>query len=136
MSFGKSREAKSEGSSVKLGPFFRKLQRGLLLASSAEEKEAGQLSLVPEDVPEGHFVVLAIKGGEAERFVIELGYLTEPAFLRLLEKAKEEYGFGQKGALMIPCRPQELQRILQSRRRKSGSCTVCVPCNALVIDSF
>ncbi|KAK4797901.1 hypothetical protein SAY86_030227 [Trapa natans] len=123
----------STGGSVQLRPFFRRLQRGLLLASSMENQ---QLPSVPEDVPEGHFVVHAVGGGEAERFVVELEYLTEPAFLRLLEKAEEEYGFRHKGALMVPCRPQELQRILQVGRRKAGSLAVCVPCNAAVIDSF
>ncbi|OWM82428.1 auxin-responsive protein SAUR71 [Punica granatum] len=118
MSVGKSCETKSEGSSVKLRPFIRKLQRGLLLNLSPERSETKQLPALPDDVPEGHFVVLATEGGEAERFVVALGYLTEPAFLRLLEKAKEEYRFEQKGALTVPCRPQELQRILQRRRRK------------------
>lgn len=80
-------------------------------------------------------MVLAIEGQTAERFVLELGCLTEPAFLRLLEKAEEEYGFGQKGALMIPCQPQELQRIIQHQHSKAGSCAVCMPCNVPILDS-
>ncbi|KAJ1418959.1 Small auxin-up RNA [Sesbania bispinosa] len=71
---------------------------------------------VPEDVREGHFAVIAMHGGETKRFIVELDYLTDPAFLRLLEEAKEEYGFQQKGALAVPCSPQQLEYIIQNRR--------------------
>ncbi|CAN0916459.1 Protein SMALL AUXIN UP-REGULATED RNA 16 [Linum grandiflorum] len=69
---------------------------------------------VPGDVKEGHFAVLAVEGvEEPQRFVVPLSYLTHPTFLRLLEKAEEEYGFnGCEGALVVPCRPSELERIL------------------------
>ncbi|KAK3226570.1 hypothetical protein Dsin_006432 [Dipteronia sinensis] len=73
-------------------------------------------TMVPDDVKEGHFVVFAVKGEETERFVIELCLLTSPEFLRLLEEAEEEFGFKQKGALTIPCRPQELHRIILQGR--------------------
>lgn len=71
---------------------------------------------VPEDVLEGHFVVVANKGEETKRFVVELHYLSNPAFLGLLERAREEYGFRQKGVLEIPCHPQELENILEETR--------------------
>ncbi|ESW17201.1 hypothetical protein PHAVU_007G219400 [Phaseolus vulgaris] len=74
---------------------------------------------VPDDVSEGHFVVVANKGEETKRFVVELHYLSNPAFLELLERAREEYGFQQKGVLEIPCLPQELQKILEERRDES-----------------
>ncbi|BAT95306.1 hypothetical protein LR48_Vigan02g133600 [Vigna angularis] len=71
---------------------------------------------VGDDVREGYFAVLAIKGGESKRFVVGLHYLNDPAFLGLLEQAEQEFGFRQKGALAIPCQPQELQKILDGRR--------------------
>ncbi|XP_020233357.1 auxin-induced protein X15 [Cajanus cajan] len=71
---------------------------------------------VPEDVREGYFAVLATKGGESKRFIVGLHYLNDPAFLGLLDQAQEEFGFRQKGALSIPCQPQELQKILDGRR--------------------
>ncbi|XP_027349147.1 auxin-responsive protein SAUR32-like [Abrus precatorius] len=74
---------------------------------------------VPEDVREGHFAVIAMQGEETKRFVVELDYLTDPSFLRLLEEAREEYGFGQKGALVVPCSPQELQKIIENRQGNS-----------------
>ncbi|KAK7277514.1 hypothetical protein RJT34_22528 [Clitoria ternatea] len=75
--------------------------------------------MVPEDVGEGYFAVLAIKGGETKRFVVGLDYLTDPAFLELLDQAEQEFGFRQKGALAVPCRPQELQSILDGHNAKS-----------------
>ncbi|PIN04604.1 hypothetical protein CDL12_22858 [Handroanthus impetiginosus] len=75
-----------------------------------EEKE-----MVPNDVKEGQFAVLAMKNKEEKpiRFVVELCVLKHPAFLRLLKMAEEEYGFQQKGALAVPCQPDELSRILK-----------------------
>ncbi|KAJ1394905.1 Small auxin-up RNA [Sesbania bispinosa] len=71
---------------------------------------------IPDDVLEGHFVVLATNGEESKRFVVKLDYLSDPAFLRLLDQAREEFGFRQKGALAVPFRPQELQKILHDPR--------------------
>ncbi|CAN1252972.1 Protein SMALL AUXIN UP-REGULATED RNA 16 [Linum perenne] len=70
--------------------------------------------LAERDVKEGHFAVLAVEGiEEPQRFVVPLSYLTHPTFMRLLEQAAEEYGFdGHEGALAVPCRPSEFQRIL------------------------
>ncbi|KAI4300310.1 hypothetical protein L6164_033702 [Bauhinia variegata] len=101
-----------------------KVQNGLLdlasrraqLGDDGYNSEREAETVVPEDVREGHFAVLATKGEETKRFIVELGYLTDPAFLRLLEQAKEEFGFEQKGTLAIPCRPQELQTILENPR--------------------
>ncbi|RZB48565.1 Auxin-responsive protein SAUR32 [Glycine soja] len=77
------------------------------------------VTLVPEDVMEGHFAVLAIKGEDTRRFIVKLDYLTDPMFMELLNQAREEYGFKQKGALAVPCRPQELQNILDGPRAKA-----------------
>ncbi|KAE8666255.1 putative SAUR-like auxin-responsive protein family [Hibiscus syriacus] len=68
---------------------------------------------IPKDVKEGHFAVIAVNGGKSKRFILELSYLRNPAFLMLLEQAKEEYGFQQMGALTLPCHPEELQKILE-----------------------
>ncbi|KAL7170222.1 hypothetical protein ACSBR2_035145 [Camellia fascicularis] len=76
------------------------------------EEELEAVATLAEDVKEGHFVVFAVKGGVPKRFIVELSCLADPAFLCLLEKAKEEYGFMQKGPLSVPCWPEELQKIL------------------------
>lgn len=82
------------------------------------DEEFGAAVTVPKDVEEGHFVVFAVDGDEKKRFVINLEFLSNPSFLRLLELAKEEYGFQQKGALTVPCRPDELQKIVENRRKR------------------
>ncbi|KAL5807349.1 hypothetical protein ACOSQ4_030082 [Xanthoceras sorbifolium] len=109
---------------INMRHFVDKLQKGFSLFSSADHHRVAAddeellevATMVAEDVKEGHFVVFAVKGEETQRFVVDLRYLTNPAFLRLLELAKEEYGFKQKGALKVPCRPHELQTILDQNR--------------------
>ncbi|XP_025979780.1 auxin-induced protein X10A [Glycine max] len=78
--------------------------------------EATRSSVGPEDVREGYFVVLATKGGESKRFIVGLHYLNDPACMGLRDQAQEEFGFRQKGALAIPCQPQELQKIPEGGR--------------------
>ncbi|KAJ1418958.1 Small auxin-up RNA [Sesbania bispinosa] len=67
-------------------------------------------------VKEGHFVVIATEGWKPERFFIELGYLDDPDFVNLLKQAEEEFGFSQVGALAIPCQPEELKKIIATKK--------------------
>ncbi|CAL1366879.1 unnamed protein product [Linum trigynum] len=91
-------------------------KRGIVKVARKLQKALGKKeALVASDVKEGHFVVLAVGGGveEPRRFVVPLTCLTHPTFLRLLEEAAEEYGLdGRGGALTVPCRPEEMERIL------------------------
>ncbi|KAL6336482.1 hypothetical protein AAG906_018437 [Vitis piasezkii] len=114
---------------MKLEHFIRKLQLVLSLVPSKRmvvqddveyDEELEAATMVPDDVKEGHFAVWAVMGGEPKRFIVDLCYLTNPAFLRLLEQAEEEYGFEQKGTLAVPCQPEELQKILQPRREPTA----------------
>ncbi|KAK3022862.1 hypothetical protein RJ639_046049 [Escallonia herrerae] len=76
------------------------------------EEVNDSMTTVPDDVKEGHFAVIAMEADELKRFVVPLSCLTHPSFLRLLEQAAEEYGFNHDGALTVPCRPNELERML------------------------
>ncbi|PWA76677.1 SAUR-like auxin-responsive protein family [Artemisia annua] len=69
--------------------------------------------MLPRDVEEGHFAVVAAKCEKPKRFVVELRCLSNPSFLRLLKEAGDEYGFKHEGAIAVPCNPHELQTILQ-----------------------
>ncbi|XVE59045.1 hypothetical protein DITRI_Ditri05aG0013300 [Diplodiscus trichospermus] len=94
-------------------------------------------NFVPADVKEGHFAVVTDYGEEPRRFVVPLSYLTHPRFLMLLEQAAEEYGFDREGALTIPCRPSELERILadqQWQQRDSSNANVSwgTSCEAMI----
>ena len=111
---------KKKNGIVKLKIVAEKLQKSLSLgkklASRADEfEEVNDSTNVPDDVKEGHFAVIAVDDDELKRFVVPLSYLTHPTFLRLLEQAAEEYGFDVEGALTIPCRPSELERILAEK---------------------
>ncbi|KAE8717242.1 putative SAUR-like auxin-responsive protein family [Hibiscus syriacus] len=75
------------------------------------DEDLEEPNMVPKDVKEGHFAVISVKGGEKKRFILDLRYLRNPEFLELLEKAKEEYGFQKEGVLILPCQPEELQKI-------------------------
>nr|GMD24088.1 auxin-responsive protein SAUR50-like [Ipomoea batatas]GME07514.1 auxin-responsive protein SAUR50-like [Ipomoea batatas]GME21801.1 auxin-responsive protein SAUR50-like [Ipomoea batatas] len=74
---------------------------------------------VANDVKEGHFAVMAVDDEKLKRFIVPLSCLTHPTFLRLLEKAAEEYGFEHEGALMLPCRPCELEKIIAMHWKSS-----------------
>ncbi|CAL0310473.1 unnamed protein product [Lupinus luteus] len=72
--------------------------------------------LSPKGVKQGHFVVIATEGCKPERFFIELGYLHHPDFVLLLKHAEDEFRFSQIGVLSIPCEPDVLKRIIQSKK--------------------
>ncbi|CAN4120354.1 unnamed protein product [Withania somnifera] len=106
---------------VNLKTMVEKLQRSLsmvrrLSAEFDHQHQHFQLDHqtngVPEDVKEGHFAVIAMDEDELKRFVVPLKCLTHPSFLKLLEQAAEEYGFDHDGALTVPCRPSEFEKIL------------------------
>lgn len=126
---GSNSTSSSGGGIVSLKFVVEKLHKKLLLrrnkkASSnfdqqyKEEACYDSASSVPEDVKEGHFAVIAEgrEEAEAKRFVLPISCLSNPIFLRLLEQAAEEYGFEHEGAVTIPCRPCELERILAAQQ--------------------
>ncbi|KAI3716550.1 hypothetical protein L1987_67503 [Smallanthus sonchifolius] len=115
--------AKKNNGILKLKVVVEKLQKSLLQAKNQGSRNtsfgSGQ-ETVPEDVKEGYFSVIAALDGEERRFVVPLAYLDRPSFQRLLKRAAEEYGFDHEGALMVPCRPSELEWMLASRESGSG----------------
>ncbi|KAL2332009.1 hypothetical protein Fmac_019590 [Flemingia macrophylla] len=105
---------------IKFKLVVEKLQKRLLLRRSKEGCDSNS-TYVPEDVKEGHFAVIAECGEEQKRFVLPLSCLANPTFLKLLEQAEEEYGFDHEGAVTIPCRPSEIERILTHQCMPSES---------------
>ncbi|XP_050230006.1 auxin-responsive protein SAUR32-like [Mercurialis annua] len=95
---------------MKLEHFVKRIQRGVVHSSRGSSLR---------DIKQGHFAVIAAKGGEPKRFIVELEYLTNPAFVKLLEEAEQEFGLQQKGVLSVPCQPEELEMIIGERRRMS-----------------
>ncbi|KAF8378807.1 hypothetical protein HHK36_030156 [Tetracentron sinense] len=126
----RTNNGKKKNGIVKLKIVVEKLHKsfslGRRLASDFDEfEEVGNSASVPEDVKEGHFAVIAVDNGEPKRFIVPLNYLTHPVFVTLLEQAAEEFGFDQEGALTIPCRWSELDRILAEKwKERDDSATV------------
>ncbi|KAJ0663136.1 putative small auxin-up RNA [Helianthus anomalus] len=128
--------AKKNNGILKLKVVIEKLQKSLLQAKNWGPRNIsfgpGQ-ETVPEDVKEGHFAVIASDDEEERRFVVPLAYLDQPSFQRLLERAAEEYGFNHEGALVVPCRPSELEWMLAQRESGQGDDVVgWSSCNTIV----
>ncbi|KAJ0980421.1 hypothetical protein J5N97_008676 [Dioscorea zingiberensis] len=64
-----------------------------------------------ERVPEGHVPVYV--GEEMERFAVRAELLGLPAFLELLRRSAQEYGYEQSGVLRIPCPVPLFRRVLR-----------------------
>ncbi|CAN6298360.1 unnamed protein product [Urochloa humidicola] len=67
-------------------------------------------------VPEGHVPVYVVEEGPdgeaAERFLVRAELLGRPALAELLGRAAQEYGYGHRGPLRIPCSPAAFRRAL------------------------
>ncbi|XP_074556398.1 auxin-responsive protein SAUR71-like [Curcuma longa] len=61
-------------------------------------------------VPEGHVPMCV--GEEMERFAVPAEVLGRPAFLELLRRSAQEYGYEQSGVLRIPCPVPLFSRLL------------------------
>nr|GMC47654.1 auxin-responsive protein SAUR65 [Ipomoea batatas]GMC47655.1 auxin-responsive protein SAUR65 [Ipomoea batatas]GMC54658.1 auxin-responsive protein SAUR65 [Ipomoea batatas] len=64
------------------------------------------------DLPKGYMGVYAGQG-ELRRFIIPTTYLSDPLFKVLLEKVEEEFGFGHRGGLIIPCEIETFKYLLK-----------------------
>ncbi|KAJ0089417.1 hypothetical protein Patl1_32165 [Pistacia atlantica] len=111
---------------MKLKVLITKLQRRRLFSTSRVGANLDQVDENGEKgsggtVKKGYFAVVAVKGEKPKRFTLELGYLNNPEFIKLLEQAQEEFGFEQKGVLAVPCQPEELQDILNLKRNRRAS---------------
>ena len=87
------------------------LRESLLEQPAAAAAEGG--------VPKGYFAVYA--GEESRRFVVPTGYLREPAFRELMERAADEFGFTQAGGLRVPCAEEDFEDLLRRLQRKNAA---------------
>ncbi|URE34550.1 SAUR family [Musa troglodytarum] len=100
---------------------YRPLQtaKGGQRASKGEDRRLRQ-------VPEGHVPVCV--GEEMERFAVPAELLGRPAFLELLRRSAQEYGYEQRGVLRIPCPAPLFRRLLLlSSSSSSGAAAVADP---------
>lgn len=87
------------------------LRESLLEPTPAAEEEGS--------VPKGYFAVYA--GEESRRFVVPTGYLREPAFRDLMERAADEFGFAQAGGLRVPCAEEDFEELLRRIQRNNAA---------------
>ncbi|XP_004494008.1 auxin-induced protein X10A-like [Cicer arietinum] len=111
-------------------PMMRKLLNKTILSSPSSSSLSASSSHYSsrKGVKRGHFVVIATQGWKPERFYIELGYLDDPEFVKLLKQAEEEFGFSQVGALAIPCEPDELKRIIGRKKHINNNKGINITC--------
>ncbi|CAN8252475.1 unnamed protein product [Cochlearia groenlandica] len=86
-------------------------KRLLAVKNCDSDEENGQSPESPPDVPKGYLAVYV--GPELRRFIIPMVYLSHSLFKVLLEKAEEEFGFDQSGALTIPCEVETFKYLLK-----------------------
>ncbi|WOL07020.1 hypothetical protein Cni_G15755 [Canna indica] len=79
------------------------------------EKTAGGMP------PKGFVAVWVGQEGEKQRrFVVPVEYVSHPLFAELLETAAAEYGYSQKGAIVIPCGVEQFRRVHDIIDRERG----------------
>lgn len=75
-------------------------------------------------VPKGYFAVYVgeeeEEAMEPRRFVVPTGYLREPAFRELMERAADEFGFAQAAGLRVPCALDDFEDLLRRLRCKNN----------------
>ncbi|WOL12259.1 auxin-responsive protein SAUR71-like [Canna indica] len=77
---------------------------------AAKCREGADLRRRPRRVPGGHVPVCV--GEEMERFAVRAELLGSPAFVELLRRSAQEYGYDQRGVLRIPCPVPLFRRLL------------------------
>lgn len=85
-----------------------------LFTADAITKSSARRSANSKPVPEGHVPVYV--GDEMERFVVSTELFNHPVFIGLLNKSAQEYGYGQKGVLRIPCHALVFERVIEALR--------------------
>lgn len=64
-----------------------------------------------ERTPKGYVPMLVgSEEGEVERFLVHVRVLNDPSIVALLEMAAQEFGYGQRGILRIPCNAQQFRQ--------------------------
>lgn len=92
-----------------------------LLTNGEEEVDLSPSCSSPSGKTPTGFFTLYI-GEERRKFVVPMGYLSHPLFKMMLEKSSEEFGFGQKNGLVIPCSVNAFQEVVSVVESCNGKC--------------
>ncbi|EEF48784.1 auxin-responsive protein SAUR71 [Ricinus communis] len=119
---------RSDSSRARCSRSARRAQSFRCLVKSARRVAGGK------PVPEGHVPVYV--GDEMERFVVSAELLNHPIFIGLLNKSAQEYGYDQKGVLMIPCHVLVFERVMEALRLGLDSRDLDELLGSLVTDDY
>ncbi|KAI3742367.1 hypothetical protein L1987_60047 [Smallanthus sonchifolius] len=112
---------KSLAKKAKVRRYIERSQSERLLRDGEEEAGLSSFCSSPSSrTPTGFFTVYV--GEERRRFVVPMGYLSHPLFKMLLEKSSEEFGFGQKNGLVVPCSVNAFEEVVSVVESCSGKC--------------
>ncbi|KAK7285749.1 hypothetical protein RJT34_20530 [Clitoria ternatea] len=64
-----------------------------------------------DHIPKGWLAIKVGQGSEQERIRVPVNYLNHPLFAQLLKQAEEEFGFAQKGTIIIPCQIAQFKNV-------------------------
>ncbi|KAK1420770.1 hypothetical protein QVD17_22624 [Tagetes erecta] len=95
-------------------------ERLLKYKDNQEEASFSPSCSSPRKTPTGFFTIYV--GEERRRFVVPTSYLSHPLFKLLLEKSSEEFGFGQKNGLVVPCSVKAFQEVVNAVETCNGKC--------------
>lgn len=94
-----------------ISPVINKRLANVMNSGDSDEDSSCHSPEPPPDVPKGYLAVYV--GPELRRFIIPTSYLSHSLFKVLLEKAEEEFGFDNNGALTIPCEIETFKYLLK-----------------------
>jgi SAUR family protein len=69
-------------------------------------------------IPKGYVPMLLVgdEGEEDERVLVHVRMLTEPHVLALLEMSAQQFGYGQRGVLRVPCGMERFEQTVRGHR--------------------
>jgi SAUR family protein len=78
-------------------------------------------------IPKGYvpMVLVGDEGEGEERVMVHVRMLTEPRVLALLEMSAQQFGYGQRGVLRVPCGVERFEQTVRAGHRRETQDPAC-----------
>ncbi|KAM0857160.1 hypothetical protein ACQ4PT_048658 [Festuca glaucescens] len=78
-------------------------------------------------IPKGYIpmVLVGDEGDGEERVMVHVRMLTEPRVLDLLEMSAQQFGYGQRGVLRVPCGVERFEQTVRAGHRRETQDPAC-----------
>nr|XP_051220399.1 auxin-responsive protein SAUR40-like [Lolium perenne] len=78
-------------------------------------------------IPRGYIpmVLVGDEGEEEERVMVHVRMLTEPHVLDLLEMSAQQFGYGQRGVLRVPCGVERFEQTVCAGHQQETQDPAC-----------